>query len=206
MKDGTHIDVGATHANVAPACPETMRDGNQCTEEDALHDSDFAQVNDQFVLPSLQKGKCLTLKLARCLGIGVGVSGAQNLGLTVGHVGGSLLRQSNHAESKLVSSVTATLKAGVGPMLSDRDIEELAIAVTVSLSKEPGVVLKDPEGVRGSVRAILRATEAEEKNITAEAERLLRAHGGTIFHAGADFAKMLEDGKKIIAKKKGFPL
>lgn len=91
-------------------------------------------------------------------------------------------------------------------MLSDRDIEELAIAVTVSLSKEPGVVLKDPEGVRGAVRAILRATEAEEKTIEAEAERLLRVHGGAIYREGADFAKMLEDGKKIIAKKKGFPL
>ena len=91
-------------------------------------------------------------------------------------------------------------------MLTDRDIEEYAEAVLASLAKEPGVTVTSPDLVRGAVRAAVRAAEAEERAIESEAEKALRAHGGDILREGADFRRMLDDAKKILAKKKGFPL
>ncbi len=91
-------------------------------------------------------------------------------------------------------------------MLTERDIEEYAEAVLASLAKEPGVAIVSRDTVRGAIRAAIRAAEAEEKSIEAEAERTLRAHGGAILREGADFRRMLDDAKKILAKKRGFPL
>lgn len=91
-------------------------------------------------------------------------------------------------------------------MLTDHDIKELADAVVATLRKDPALKMTSEEEVRGAVRAVLRAVETEERAIEAEAEKTLRAHGSAILKEGADFAKMLENAKRIIAKKKGFPL
>lgn len=89
---------------------------------------------------------------------------------------------------------------------SEREIELLAAAVAEALAHDPEIKSIDEHAVKQAVRAALRHANAEEAAIDAEAERLLRAHGGMIIREGADFQRMMADARKILAKKKGFPL
>lgn len=88
----------------------------------------------------------------------------------------------------------------------DPEIEELARAVEAALAKESTVTIANSEAVRGAVRSILRRLNAEEKAIEVEAEKLLRSRGREIVQQGADFNRMLDEAKRILAKQKGFPL
>ena len=85
-------------------------------------------------------------------------------------------------------------------------IDQLADQVASALGTFPGVQLKNAEEAKTIFRLALAENLREEHEIEQEALALLKQHGQEIYAANADFQKMLQDGKKILAKKKGFVL
>ncbi|HYF55024.1 MAG TPA: DUF507 family protein [Salinarimonas sp.] len=85
-------------------------------------------------------------------------------------------------------------------------IDRLAAQLLSELQKAPGVQVKNAEAVKAVFRAVLVQNLQEEYAIEEEATALLRQHGQQIYEANADFQKMLQEGKKVLAKKKGFIL
>ncbi len=85
-------------------------------------------------------------------------------------------------------------------------IQGLANLFVQELEKGRGVEIKDA----GKVRAIFVNTILEnlrqEEELEKEVAGTLRKHGQQIYEKGADFQKMLQDGKRILAKKRGFVL
>lgn len=85
-------------------------------------------------------------------------------------------------------------------------IDALATHVAAEIARAPGLTVKNPDKVRGIFRNQLAENLREGHAIEEEAMTMLRSHGQEIFAANADFPKMLADGIKILAKKKGFVL
>jgi hypothetical protein len=85
-------------------------------------------------------------------------------------------------------------------------LDSLAERIVQQLGAAPAVTVKNPEGVRAVVRALLADNLREEHELEQEVLETLRRHGQAIYEQNADFQKMFHDGKKILAKKKGFTL
>jgi hypothetical protein len=85
-------------------------------------------------------------------------------------------------------------------------LDKLADQVVEAIRKTPGAEVLDENAVRACFRAVVGADLLEEARIEKEAAELLRAHGQQIYEQNADFHKMLQEGKRILAKKQGFTL
>ncbi|MBI1289905.1 DUF507 family protein [bacterium] len=85
-------------------------------------------------------------------------------------------------------------------------LDFLAQRVVDAMAKSAGTEIRDAEAIKSVVRNAIVQNLADEERIEAEVMETLRAHGQQIFEANADFQKMLAEGKKILAKKKGFVL
>lgn len=84
----------------------------------------------------------------------------------------------------------------------DSIVEQVIKALKASDGFE---VLKEPEARAAIRNAILQSFRAEHE-LEQEVLETLRAHGQAIDREGADFSKLLQDGKKILARKKGIVL
>jgi hypothetical protein len=94
----------------------------------------------------------------------------------------------------------------LSPRISRERLDSIAQRVLEALQKTPGATVLNPEGVKSVVRAMIVNNLAEEDALEKEVIEMLRAHGQKIFEANADFQKMIMEGKKVLAKKKGFTL
>lgn len=90
--------------------------------------------------------------------------------------------------------------------LSKNHIDYVAFLVLRALKENPGVTVRDADGVVGAVRHRIVENLRAEAEIEEEAKRMLEPHKAEILRKGADYAKMLADGKKTLAKKRGIAL
>lgn len=85
-------------------------------------------------------------------------------------------------------------------------IESLVNQVLQELQKHPNFDVADPNTVRAAVRGALTDSLRAEWELEQEVLETLQKHGQIIYKENADFHKMLQDGKKMLARKKGFTL
>ncbi len=85
-------------------------------------------------------------------------------------------------------------------------IDAIAERVVQELSQAHGIEVVNPGEVRAIVRGTLTDNLREEHDLEQEVMETLHRHGQQIYEENADFQRMLHDGKKILAKKKGFTL
>lgn len=85
-------------------------------------------------------------------------------------------------------------------------IDTLAVQAIANMEANPRIQVKNPAEARALFRLRLTADLEEEHAIEEEVFRMLQEHGQKIYAENADFQRMLQDGKKIVAKKKGFTL
>ena len=65
---------------------------------------------------------------------------------------------------------------------------------------------KSPADVRKAVESVLVFDRDRERDLEAEVEKLLRAHGAATLGAGVDYAEMFRKAKRLLAEKKKIPL
>ena len=68
------------------------------------------------------------------------------------------------------------------------------------------VKTKSPADVRRVVEAALVFDRDRERQLEAEVEKLLRAHGAALLGADVDYAEMFRKAKRLLAEKKKIPL
>ncbi len=85
-------------------------------------------------------------------------------------------------------------------------IDSIARRVLDALKEAPGVEVVNDAEVLAAVRTVLLENLKAEHALEEEVLEMLKQHGQKIYEENADFQRMLIDGKKILAKKKGFTL
>lgn len=90
--------------------------------------------------------------------------------------------------------------------LSPAHVDYIAFLVYRELKENKRVVLKNADLVAGIVRARLLENLRAEAELEKEAERLLEPHRQRILAEGGDYARMIRDGMKKLARQKGIPL
>ncbi len=85
-------------------------------------------------------------------------------------------------------------------------IQGLSNLFMQELEKARGVEITDANKARAVFVNTILESLREEEQLEKEVEETLRRHGQKIYEKGADFQKMLHDGKRILAKKRGFVL
>ncbi|MCB2156046.1 DUF507 family protein [bacterium] len=88
--------------------------------------------------------------------------------------------------------------------LSQNHVDYIAFLVHQGMRQHPNVTVKDPNAVVTTVRRLLVENLQMEAQIEREAEEMLKPHRQQILREGADYQAMLREGKKTLAKKKGF--
>lgn len=102
---------------------------------------------------------------------------------------------------------------GLGPRypprvmsLADTRLSAQAAFVARRLLGEQLVRTAAPAEVRRAVEAVLLFDRNRERELDAEAQRLLQQNASAIRAAGADHAEMFRKAKKMLAEKKKIPL
>lgn len=90
--------------------------------------------------------------------------------------------------------------------MNKQDVEHMAEEILAAMKVAPPIGVADTETVRQCVRRVVAENLAQEKEIEAEAERLVRGLGRAVIDADADFQKLVRESKRLLARKKGFPL
>ena len=85
-------------------------------------------------------------------------------------------------------------------------INSLAEQVLAELEENARIEVKKPDEVKAAVRKVITENLREEHELDEEVMQTLRSHGQKIYEKDADFQKLFKEGKKILAKKKNFPL
>ncbi len=90
--------------------------------------------------------------------------------------------------------------------LSNNHIDYIAFLVLKALKEHKNVELLNPDAAVKAVRLRLQENLRIEEEIEREAEALLAPHKQQILQSGSDYRKMLQEGKRTLAKRKGFVL
>ena len=90
--------------------------------------------------------------------------------------------------------------------LPKNHVDYIAFLVYKTLKENPRIELSKPDAVVGIVRHELSENLRQEEQLLREAEELLAPHRAEILRTGADYRKMVNDGVKKLARKKGFVL
>ncbi|MCC6546087.1 DUF507 family protein [Candidatus Sumerlaeota bacterium] len=85
-------------------------------------------------------------------------------------------------------------------------IDRLAVMVEAALKQSAAVTLKKPAEGRAIFSNALAENLRIEHDIEQETLATLQKHGQAIYQQNADFQALLNQGKKVIAKKRGFVL
>lgn len=85
-------------------------------------------------------------------------------------------------------------------------LQGLAGLFMKELEKSVGVEVRNPAMTRAIFVNTIEESLREEEELEREVLATLRKHGQQIYKENADFQRMLRDGKKILARKKGFVL
>ena len=88
----------------------------------------------------------------------------------------------------------------------DARLAACAAFVTRRLLDSSLVRTKSPADVRKAVESVLVFDRDRERDLEAEVEKLLRAHGAATLGAGVDYAEMFRKAKRLLAEKKKVPL
>lgn len=90
--------------------------------------------------------------------------------------------------------------------LSARHVDYMAFLVLKALKGNPHIGLRSPDGAVAIARTELLASLREEEELEKEALRMLAPHKERILREGGDFNRMLREGVRALAKKKGIVL
>ena len=90
--------------------------------------------------------------------------------------------------------------------LSAQHVDYMAFLVHKALGTNSRVKVLSPDKVVGIVRGELLANLRQEVELEREAERMLEAKRAEILRGGLDYRKMVQEGARSLAKKKGIPL
>jgi hypothetical protein len=90
--------------------------------------------------------------------------------------------------------------------LSAQHVDYMAFLVHKALGTSTRVQVLSPDKVVGIVRGELMANLRAEVELEREAERMLEGKRSEILRGGLDFRKLVQDGARALAKKKGIPL
>lgn len=90
--------------------------------------------------------------------------------------------------------------------LSPAHVDYIAYLVYKELKENKRVVLKNADLVAGIVRARLIENLRAEAELEKEAERMLEPHRQRILSEGGDYARMIREGMKKLARQKGISL
>ena len=85
-------------------------------------------------------------------------------------------------------------------------IESLIDKVMEALKQSTSYEITGESEARGIIRNVITENLREEYELEVEVEETLRNHAQTIYTEKADFGTMMLEGKKRLAKKKGFIL
>lgn len=85
-------------------------------------------------------------------------------------------------------------------------IDALANRVLEDLKNTPRIEVEKAGEAKAIFRARLIDNLAEERKLEEEVLETLRAHGQKLYEQDVDFQKMFHEGKKMLARKKGFTL
>jgi hypothetical protein len=85
-------------------------------------------------------------------------------------------------------------------------IDLVAARILAGLKKDIKIELVNPNVALAIIRRTLTDNLKEEFELEQEVQETLSQHGQEIYEQGADFQKMLLEGKKMLARKKGFTL
>ncbi len=88
--------------------------------------------------------------------------------------------------------------------LSKNHLDYMAFLVYKGLKEHPNVKLLDADKTVSIVRRRMIENLKMEEELEEEAERMLAPHRAEIIRTGADYGKMLAEGKRTLAKKRGF--
>ncbi|MEQ8820750.1 MAG: DUF507 family protein [Sumerlaeia bacterium] len=90
--------------------------------------------------------------------------------------------------------------------LSPNRMNSLSVLALRALKDSPHVDLRDADAVVAAVRRALQNNLREEDELEKQAEEMLAKHKTEILRTGGDYRRMVLEGKKTLAKKKGFVL
>lgn len=85
-------------------------------------------------------------------------------------------------------------------------IDRLATMLEAALKQSAALALKNPAGARAIFSNALVENLRIEQEIEQETLATLQKHGQAIYQQNADFQNLLNQGKRVIAKKRGFVL
>lgn len=85
-------------------------------------------------------------------------------------------------------------------------IDRLAVMLEAALKRSPAVTLNKPAEARAVFSNHVTESLRIEQEIEQETMAMLQKHGQAIYQQNADFQKLLNEGKRVIAKKRGFVL
>lgn len=90
--------------------------------------------------------------------------------------------------------------------LSKNHVDYMAFLVHRALRENPRVELKNPDLAVSIVRTRVLENLHVEQEIEKEAEAIVKKHRAEIMQTGADYRKLVREGMKSIARKRGFTL
>lgn len=92
--------------------------------------------------------------------------------------------------------------------LSEKKIEYLAKKITEQLRNNPQLVqfLESDKSIESAIYVTILKDMQREQQLEEEARKLLQSHSKLIEQEGADYKKLLEKTKNLLAKKKGIIL
>jgi len=90
--------------------------------------------------------------------------------------------------------------------ISRQRLDYMAFVVYRAIKENPLIEVRKPDAVVGAVRRVVAENVRQEAELEKEAEAALRAHRSEILRSDADYRRMIRDGARILAKKKGIPL
>ncbi|CAN5203418.1 hypothetical protein BH09SUM1_BH09SUM1_26000 [soil metagenome] len=85
-------------------------------------------------------------------------------------------------------------------------LDAIAAQALAALAKSPGAEIRDAEAAKAIIRSVLTENLRAEHALEEEVLALLHQHGQEIYEQNASFQKLFTEGKKTLAKKKGFTL
>lgn len=90
--------------------------------------------------------------------------------------------------------------------LSRQRLDFLTLQVYRALKDSPAVTVLDADRAVALVRTAIAENVRIEQELEREAEKVLAPHLERILREGADYRRMVRDGMKTLARKRGFVL
>lgn len=90
--------------------------------------------------------------------------------------------------------------------LSRNRLDYMAFLVYRALKEHPNVTLRSPDAAVAIARRVLAENARQERELEKEAEAMLAGHRAEILRSQGDYRRMVQEGMRMLARKRGIPL